>query len=81
MHGTTLFEGLSAWGGITASLVGIPSLASFYTWADGPWLVVFWILTIFADLTASILIGGMSAELSKAAWRMRNGQSSSCTPR
>jgi MFS family permease len=46
-----------------AVVVGVPSLASFYTWADGPWLVVFWILTIFADITASILIGGMSAEL------------------
>ncbi|MBI1211041.1 MAG: MFS transporter [Alphaproteobacteria bacterium] len=46
-----------------AVLVGVPSLASFYTWADGPWLVVFWILTIFADLTAAILIGGMAAEL------------------
>jgi MFS family permease len=46
-----------------AVIVGIPSLALFYIWADGPWLVVFWILTIFADLTAAILIGGMAAEL------------------
>ena len=46
-----------------AVLVGIPSLASFYTWASGPWLVVFWILTIFADITTTILIGGMAAEL------------------
>ncbi len=46
-----------------AVIVGIPSLVLFYTWASGPWLVVFWILTIFADLTATILIGGMTAEL------------------
>ena len=46
-----------------AIVVGVPSLALFYTWAQGPWLAVFWILSIFADLTASILIGGMTAEL------------------
>lgn len=46
-----------------AVVVGIPSLASFYTWADGAWLAVFWLLVVFADLTAAILIGGMSAEL------------------
>ncbi len=46
-----------------AVIIGIPSLASFYTWATGPWLVASWILTIFADITITILIGGMAAEL------------------
>jgi putative MFS transporter len=46
-----------------AVIVGIPSLASFYTWAAGPTLVLFWLLIIFADLTISILLGGMTAEL------------------
>ena len=46
-----------------AILIAVPSLISFYTWASGPWLIVFWVLTIFADLTASVLIGGLTAEL------------------
>ena len=46
-----------------AVIVGIPSLVSFYTWANGPTLVLFWLLIIFADLTISILLGGMTAEL------------------
>jgi putative MFS transporter len=46
-----------------AVIIGIPSLACFYTRADGPALVLFWLLTIFADLTIAILLGGMTAEL------------------
>lgn len=46
-----------------AVVIGVPSLVSFYIWASGPWLIVFWILAIFADLTATVLIGGLTAEL------------------
>ena len=43
--------------------IGIVSLASFYAWADGPWLIASWVVTIFADLTSTILIGALTAEL------------------
>ena len=39
------------------------SFASFYTWATGPWLVLFWTAGLFAYLAADILIAGLAAEL------------------
>jgi putative MFS transporter len=43
--------------------IATAGLACLYTWATGIWLAFFWVLIIYGELTTSILIGGLTAEL------------------
>jgi putative MFS transporter len=52
-----------------ALVVGMISLASLYTWATGPALVLLWILAIAADLATAIMIGALTAELFPTSYR------------
>jgi putative MFS transporter len=48
---------------IVAIVVSAASYASFYSWAEGPWLALFWITGLFTFMAADIIIAALSAEL------------------